>query len=57
LARIRGATVHQCLLVDDFEGYVHPGQRSQWVRIDSFEHPYEPSDQGLARALLELRQR
>jgi hypothetical protein len=57
LARICGATVQQCLLVDDFEGYVHPGQHSQWVRIDCFEHPYEPADQGLARALLELRQR
>lgn len=25
LARIRGATAQQCLLVDDFEGYVLPG--------------------------------
>lgn len=57
LARIRGATLQQCLLVDDFEGYVHPGQLSQWVRIDSFEHPYEPTDRELARALLDLRQR
>lgn len=57
LARIRGATVQQCVLVDDFEGYVHPGQRSQWVRIDCFEHPYEQSDLGLVGALQELRQR
>lgn len=57
LARIRGATVQQCLLVDDFDGYVHSGQQFQWVRIDCFEHPYEPADQGLARALLDLRQR
>ncbi|OZI46938.1 NIF family HAD-type phosphatase [Bordetella genomosp. 5] len=57
LAWIPGSTVQQCLLVDDFEGYVHPGQHSQWVRIGCFEHPYEPADQGLARALLELRQR
>ena len=57
LARIRGATVQQCLLVDDFEGYVHPGQRSQWIRVDCFEHPYELSDQGLSRVLLDIRQR
>lgn len=57
LARIRGATVQQCLLVDDFEGYVHPGQSSQWIRVDCFEHPYELSDQGLSRVLLDIRQR
>lgn len=57
LARIRGAAVQQCLLVDDFEGYVHPGQHSQWVRIDCFEHPYEPADQELSRVLQDMRQR
>lgn len=57
LVRIRGAMVQQCLLVDDFEGYIHPGQRSQWVRIDCFEHPYELSDRGLSRALQDIRQR
>lgn len=57
LARIGGATVQQCLLVDDFEGYVHPGQHSQWVRIDCFEYPYEPADPGLSRVLQDIRQR
>ena len=45
------------VLVDDFEGYVHPGQHAQWVRIDCFDHPYELSDKGLSRVLRGIRQR
>lgn len=32
------------LLVDDFEGYIHPGQESRWIRIDQFCHPYPTDD-------------
>ena len=57
LALISGAALEDCLLVDDFEGYVHPGQRKQWVGVACFGHPYVTSDRELENALHELRQR
>jgi hypothetical protein len=57
LTLISGAALEDCLLVDDFEGYVHRGQREQWVRIACFAHPYVTSDQELEKTLRELRQR
>lgn len=57
LALISGAALEDCLLVDDFEGYVHGGQREQWVRVACFGHPYDMSDRELASTLLELRHR
>jgi hypothetical protein len=43
-------------LVDDFESYVHPGQKPQWLQIDCFEHPYEATDRGLAKMLTVIEQ-
>ncbi|MBD9475204.1 hypothetical protein IB268_19965 [Achromobacter sp. ACM01] len=57
LALIPDAVVTDCLLVDDVKSYVHPGQHAQWVRIESFLHPYEASDTALAIVLHELRRR
>lgn len=39
LTLISGATLEDCLLVDDFEGYVHCGQREQWVKVACFGPP------------------
>ena len=39
LALIPNAAAEDCLLVDDFEAYVHPGQHAQWIRIESFAPP------------------
>lgn len=57
LALISGAALEDCLLLDDFEGYVHPGQCKQWVRIACFGHPYATSDRELENTIHELRQR
>lgn len=57
LTLISGAALEDCLLVDDFEGYVHRGQRPQWVRIACFGHPYVSSDRELENTLRELTQR
>lgn len=57
LALISGTALEDCLLLDDFEGYVHPGQRKQWVRVACFSHPYATSDRELENTLLELKHR
>lgn len=48
---VPGVPPHQVLLVDDFELYVHPGQEAQWLQIEHFDHPYNPSDIGLVKML------
>ncbi|AZY51048.1 hypothetical protein C0J09_17435 [Bordetella avium] len=55
LALIPNAAAEDCLLLDDFEAYVHPGQHAQWICIESFAHPYEASDTELTKALEVLR--
>lgn len=57
LALISAAAFEDCLLVDDFEGYVHSGQREQWVSVACFAHPYVSSDRELENTLQELRHR
>ena len=52
---IPGVHADEALLVDDFERYVHPGQESQWLRVQSFEHPYPESDTGLSKVLEVVR--
>lgn len=54
---IPGAKLTDALLVDDFEKYVHPGQESQWMKIDDFDYPYEDTDTGLSKMLALLEQR
>ncbi|AGX88739.1 NIF family HAD-type phosphatase [Candidatus Symbiobacter mobilis] len=54
---VQDALVHETLLVDDFEAYVHPGQESQWVKVDGFDFPYSDKDEGLARVLSDLKLR
>ncbi|MEK8034993.1 NIF family HAD-type phosphatase [Ideonella sp. DXS29W] len=57
LSFIPAASTQEALLVDDFEVYVHPGQESQWVKVDYFDYPYKESDTGLAKVLHDLEQR
>lgn len=44
---ISDADTDEVVLVDDFEGYIHPGQESRWIRIDQFCHPYPADDYAL----------
>lgn len=46
-----------CLLVDDLEGYVAPGQQGSWLRIQNFESPYPSDDVELQRVWAELEAR
>lgn len=54
---IPGAHPSDVLLVDDFEKYVRPGQESQWLRVDYFDYPYEPTDNGLVKMLAQIEGR
>lgn len=54
---ISDAALENCLLVDDFEAYIHRGQHEQWVKVACFAHPYVSSDRELENTLRELRQR
>ena len=51
---VSGTHPMDVLLVDDFEIYVHPGQESQWLKIDYFDSPYESTDDGLSKMLVIL---
>lgn len=33
------------LLVDDYEGVIHPQQKDQWLKIKPFESPYDPDNE------------
>lgn len=57
LSFIAGASADDVLLVDDFEGYVHPGQEGQWVRVEHFHHPYSQAGLGLRQLLAALESR
>ncbi len=51
---IGDTSAEDVLLVDDFEGYIHPGQEARWVRIDQFCHPYSGNDTALDGVLAAL---
>src|SRR5690606_26398593 len=46
---IKNADPDEILLVDDFERYIHPDQRRQWIEADYFGPPYRADDEGLDR--------
>lgn len=57
LSLIPGIHWRNALLVDDYEAYVHPGQKSQWVEIEQFGYPYPDHDRQLVVALTEIEER
>lgn len=56
LTFISGVEVHQALLVDDLEKYIHPGQEQQWIQIDYFDYPYPDDDVGLSKVFETLKE-
>jgi hypothetical protein len=54
---IQDADVEKTLLLDDYEGYVHPEQRHRWIAVEPFVAPYSSGDRELlrVRGLLEAR--
>lgn len=49
LSLIPGADPKTIVIVDDYEPYIHPQQRTQWVPIHPFEAPYSKDDRELSR--------
>ena len=46
---------HEVLLIDDFSGYVHLGQESQWIEAKQFAYPYSEQDLELVKSIKKLR--
>lgn len=57
LSFVAGTADGEVLLVDDFEGYIHPGQEAQWIQVEQFCHPYSHTDNALNRLLPVLSSR
>jgi len=55
LGFIKYADINKIVLVDDFSGYVHPGQEARWIEVQHFDYPYDKDDQELNRALQKLK--
>ena len=56
LRRIPNADPARTVIVDDYEAYIHPQQRRQWVAIRAFEAPYPDDDREL-RKISEILER
>ena len=57
LTFIPNCNIEEAILVDDFYMYIHPDQKSQWVEIKQFEHPYLNTDTELMKTLNVLKQK
>jgi hypothetical protein len=51
LRQIPDSTLETTLIVDDFEGCIHPDQIDRWIPIEPFERPYSSSDTELTRVM------
>lgn len=49
LTMIPNAEVHRTVLIDDFDGYVFPGQEARWIPILPYSAPYAEDDVELTR--------
>lgn len=54
---IENADPAEVVLIDDFERYVHPDQRQQWLEAEYFGPPYRADDEGLERLQTALQDR
>jgi len=54
---IENADPAEVVLIDDFERYVHPDQRQQWLEAEYFGPPYRADDEGLERLVTALQDR
>ena len=52
---IPACALEHTYLVDDYEGYVHPKQKKQWIHAPHFAHPYPDTDNGLDTVTLKLK--
>ncbi|PHS10140.1 MAG: hypothetical protein COA78_11590 [Blastopirellula sp.] len=49
LANIAGATIEDCLIVDDNRDYILDDQIHQWIKIKKWSPPYSDTDRELER--------
>ena len=47
--------IDEVLIVDDYEDYIVPEQKCQWVSIKQFEHPYSDNDKELLKILEDIK--
>ena len=57
LRKIPHVDVSRTVLVDDFEGYVYPGQEEQWISIRSYAAPYGADDDEFTRVQRVIEER
>ena len=50
LGFVPDADVQEIVLLDDYKGYIHPGQESQWLEISCFD-PSDETDDALVSTL------
>lgn len=55
LTFIKDVDVSEVVIIDDFAGYIHPEQISQWIEISQFCHPYSDTDEGFKPVLEKLK--
>lgn len=53
---IKNVDPAQVILIDDYEEYVCEEQKSQWIEISQFGHPYSDSDNELKSVLIKLKE-
>lgn len=51
LTVIPRARVESTVLIDDYEGYVLPSQRQQWLAVEPYSAPYASDDKELERVM------
>lgn len=54
---VKNAPLSEVLLADDFERFIEPNQRGQWIEVEYFAPPYPADDTGLVRLEQTLRAR
>lgn len=51
------SSLETTVLLDDYAGYVHPGQEALWIPVKQFDHPYSEEDTELEVSLKIIQDR
>lgn len=51
------SSLETTVLLDDYAGYVHPGQEVFWIPVKQFDHPYSEEDTELEVSLKTIQDR
>ena len=47
--------IEETYILDDYEGYILPEQKSQWIKIEQYEYPYSNEDNELLNILKSIK--